>query len=231
MKKILIICFVLFSYTSFCQKFTTTNVNLNFKGLIPEYQKHFKDNFVYLIANMNKFDGIDNSIVPITVNITYENNVGYIQMIVNYNHKIQMEKLPKMLKSQLDLAKKFGSNGFSINLPDLLMTCLNDYKEKVLKSSKYSKIIEQFKIKVRLKKADGSWIQFYCNNYIDRYGIPRYSFEEFADIKYLTNKMCRIEALNGSKLDDYKLWEMGSSQNADGTTNCDYNAYKFFEIE
>jgi len=231
MKKSLIILAVLFVHCAFSQNFTTADITKTFKGLTTEYQKYFNDNFSSLIETMNKLSGLDKSIVPISLNITYENNQGYIQMIVKYDHQKQMENLPSMFKGQLNLAKQMGSNGFSIYLPDLLMLCLNDYKDKVLTSSKFNSEIQKFKIKVRLKKVDASWIQFYCNEYVDYYGIPRYSFEDYADIKYLTNKMCQIEALNGSKLDDYKLWELGNAKKPDGTTNCDNNAYKFFEIE
>ena len=231
MKKSLFVFALLFAHCAFSQNFTTTDVTKTFKGLTTEYQKYFDDNFSSFIETLNKLTSLDKSLVPMSLNITYENNQGYIQLIVNYDHQKQIEKLPAMFKAQLNMAKQMGSNGFSIYLPDLLMLCLNDYKYKVLTSSKFNSEIQKFKIKVRLKKIDGSWIQFYCKEYVDYYGIPRYSFEDYADIKYLTNKMCQIEALNGSKLDDYKLWELGNAKKPDGTTNCDNNVYKFFEIE
>lgn len=231
MKKILILGFVLIIHSAFCQNFSSSNVTLTFKGLTTDFQNYFKGNFSSLISNMNKLEGLDKSLVPITINITYDNENGFIQMTVNYDHLKQMEKLPKLLKGQLDLARRIGSNGFSIYMPDLLMLCLNDFKENTLKSSKFNSEIKKFKIKVRLKKADGSWIQFYCAEYIDYYGIPRYTFQDFADIKYLTNTLCRIEALNGSKLDDYKLWELGNAKNPDGSINCETYVNKFFEIE
>ena len=231
MKKAFLILAVLFANCAFSQNFTTTDVTKTFKGLTSEYQKYFDDNFNSFIETLNKLTGLDKSLVPMLLNITYENNQGYIQLIVNYDHQKQMEKLPSMFKDQLDMAKQMGSNGFSIYLPDLLMLCLNDYKYKVLTSSMFNSEIQKFQIKVRLKKADGSWIQFYCKEFVDYNGIPSYSFADYADIKYLTNKMCQIEALNGSKLDDYKLWELGNAKKPDGTANCDNNAYKFFEIE
>lgn len=233
MKKSLFILVVLFAHCAFGQNFTINDVTKSFSGLTPEYQKYFDDNFSSLIETLNKLSelGLDKSIVPISLNITYENNVGYIQMIVNYNHQKQMQVLPSMLKDQLDFGKEMGSSGFSIYLPDLLMLCLNDYKYNVLISSNFNSEINKFKIKVRLKKSDDSWIQFYCKEYVDYNGIPSYSFEDYADIKYLTNKMCQIEALNGSKLDDYKLWVLGNAKKPDGTTNCDNNAYKFFEVD
>jgi len=230
-KSLFIILVLLFTHCAYSQNFTTADVTKTFKGLTTEYQKYFNDNFNSFIETLNKLTSLDKSLVPMSLNITYENNQGYIQLIVNYDHKKQIENLPSIFKAQLNMAKQMGSNGFSIYLPDLLMFCLNDYKHKVFTSSKFNSEINKFQIKVRLKKPDGSWIQFYCKEYVDYYGIPRYSFEDYADIKYLTNKMCQIEALNGSKLDHYKLWELGNAKKPDGTTNCDNNAYKFFEIE
>jgi hypothetical protein len=241
MKKSLFILAILFSHCAFSQNFTNSDVIKTFKGLTPEYQKYFNDNFSSFIETLNKLTSLDKSLVPMSLNITYENNQGYIQLIVNYDHQKQIEYLPSMFKAQLNMAKQMGSNGFSIYLPDLLMLCLNDYKYKVLTSSSFNSEIKKFQIKVRLKKTDGSWIKFYCKEYVDYNGVPRYAFEDFADIKYSTNKMCTITAENGSKnkkfktnrtkLDEYKLWELGNPKNPDGTANCDNNAYKFFEIE
>ena len=123
-----------------------------------------------------------------------------------------------------------GSNGFSIYLPDLLMLSLNDYKYKVLSSSQFNNEIKKFKIKVNIKKSDDLWIQFYCKEFVDYNGVPRYNFKDTADLKYSVNKKCQIIALNGSKLDEYKIWEFGTSDKPEGTKTCDYYINKFIEV-
>lgn len=229
MKKALVFLIILFTKISFCQNFTVINVTKSFKGLTQEYQKYFNNNFSSLIETMNGVSGLDKSILPISLNITYENNQGSIQMIINYDSKIQNRLLPNMFKEQLQMAKEMGSDGFSIYLPDLLMQCLTEFKYNVLISSNFDDEIDKFQIKVRLKTTDGSWIQFYCKEYTNNNGTPRYSFEDFADIKYQANKMCRINALNSENIDDFKLWETGKGKNPDGTKNCNSYATMFFK--
>ncbi len=108
MKKSLFILAILFSHCAFSQNFTNSDVIKTFKGLTPEYQKYFNDNFSSFIETLNKLTSLDKSLVPMSLNITYENNQGYIQLIVNYDHQKQIEYLPSMFKAQLNMAKQMG---------------------------------------------------------------------------------------------------------------------------
>ncbi len=231
MRTLTLIFLLLISSETFSQTFTTNDVSLTFNGLTNEYQEYFKRDFISLIETLNKLTELDKSLVPIEVNIGYQDNQGTIQMIVNYDHHVQFEKLATFYKVQMNHLKDAGSNGFAIYLPDRLMLCLNDFKDKVYRNSRFDSEIEKFEVEVTLLKSDGSWIKFHCYEYRGYRGIPKYSFENYAEIQYLTNDVCQIQAKNGMQLDKFKIWELNKAIKPDGTKSCDYYAYKFFEIK
>ncbi|HBN06659.1 MAG TPA: hypothetical protein DD434_12870 [Bacteroidales bacterium] len=229
MKKwILLILLVCFNIVESYSQISERNVKVNTEGLSKEYANKFKDisNIQTFVTAWNR-NNIEYEVSLININVSYEDNVGLINVEIQYN-PLKHFNIWKY-KSHNDEMQMYGGVGISVLLQNEILNAITEYKFSVARKDwSLDKRIFEFINAVTLTKSNGDKAMFSGYNYQMSNGSFPFAF--YKDVKLKINgKYMQAVTDNYNALNEYAFFNWGETIGMDGKRNASYYLSEFFK--
>lgn len=209
-------------------QFNTNNVTMTVTGINEEYENKFKDKLDVFIFELNDIN-IKPTITPLTIEVSYKDGEGYINVIINYIHEDVFNPQTKYYSQNLQWSS--WGKGISIWLIEEIFDAISYYKFEVAKKEwSLDKTIHDMTISVKLVNKNKDWVMFYAHNFLNNYGLYDWDFYKNV-ILYYNEKYYETKVIDYNSLEDRSFFFIDKEIELSGEKTGAYYFSKFFNIK